>query len=77
MRSMTRAGGSSGIAGITWAGDCRMKMLSKLKGGKQSGATLPRLSETASQPICLAGKSKGRQFCTGLTTQEDYNVLSI
>ena len=74
---MTRAAGFSGIADIAWAGDCRKKMLSKLKGGEQSGAILPRLSETASRPICLAEKSKGRQFCTGPTTPEDYNVLSI
>jgi hypothetical protein len=61
---MTRAGGFSGIAGITW-GDGVWMMSGRLGGGLRSNVILRNFKMIVRGGISRVGRDSGRRCCTG------------
>ena len=73
---MIRAGGSNGIAVITWVAECSTKTGDKSVGGRRCADTWSKSSGTASHVISPAGPDSARPCSTGPTTGGDFETCS-
>ena len=66
-----RAGGSSGTAATTWAGEAPT-MCGRVDDGARLDGTWRPFGRTANEAISSAGGSSGRPCCIGRTTAEGF-----